>query len=234
MAVATDMDHLDLEALPPKTRYKLLTAIVIPRPVAWITTVGHEGVVNAAPYSFFNLFGEDPATVVLGLEHRADGSPKDTTRNIAATGEFVVNIVTPSLLDAMINSASAYDAGISEPAALGLPLAPSIKVAPPRLADAPAAIECRRLMNLSFGPTREILIGEAIGLAGRPGLIDTEHHHVDWQDEWPLARLFADRYASLVELPRRSIPPVPVSSGSSAAAPGSATAPRPAIPDTRS
>jgi len=203
------MDAIDLQGLSPKERYKLLSAIVVPRPVAWVTTVSAAGIVNAAPYSFFNLFGEDPATVVLGLQHHADGSPKDTTRNIAANGEFVVNIATPALLDDLVDSAAAYDAHTSEPDALGLALAPSTQVAPPRLADAPAAIECRRLMTLAFGPTREILIGEALALVGRPGLIDTERHHVDWQDDWPVARLFADRYASLVELPRRSIPPAP-------------------------
>lgn len=203
------MTLVDLEALPPKTRYKLLTAIVIPRPVAWVTTVDAAGTVNAAPYSFFNLFGEDPATIILGLEKRPDGSRKDTTRNIDKNGEFVVNIATPSLLEAMVGTASAWPSDVSEPAALGLALAASTKVAPPRLADAPAAIECRRLVNLAFAPGREIVIGEAIALHGRDGLIDTDTHHVDWQGDWPVARLFADRYAALRELPRHGIPPVP-------------------------
>ena len=203
------MPHLDFDALSPQARYKLLTAIVIPRPVAWVTTVDANGVVNAAPYSFFNVFGEDPATVVLGLEHRADGTPKDTTRNIAASGEFVVNVATPALLDAMVDSAASYPADASEPEALGLALAPSVRVAPPRLADAPAALECRRMLNLSFGPRRDLLVGEVVGLATRDGLVDPATHRVDWRDDWPVARLFADRYASLAELPRRTIPPAP-------------------------
>ena len=203
------MPHLDLDALEPGERYKLLTAVVIPRPVAWVTTVDARGTVNAAPYSFFNVFGEEPALIVLGLQHRSDGAPKDTTRNIAASGEFVVNIATPALLEAMVGTAAAYPPESGEPEALGLALAPSVRVAPPRLADAPAALECRRLVNLSFGPNRDLLVGEAIGLASREGLIDPERHHVDWQGDWPLARLFADRYASLEELPRHAIPPVP-------------------------
>ena len=203
------MSHLDLLSLPPETRYKLLTGIVVPRPIAWVTTVNETGLVNAAPYSFFNLFGEDPATIVLGLQHRSDGTHKDTTRNITRSGEFVVNLVNASLLDAMVQSASAYPSTVSEPEALGLAMAASVAVTPPRLAEAPAAIECRRVVSLGFAPGREILIGEAIALYGRDGLIDAENHYIDWQDDWPIARLYADRYAALQELPRRSIPPVP-------------------------
>ena len=139
--------QIDLDALDPRDRYKLLSAVVIPRPVAWVTTVNAQGLVNAAPYSFFNVFGADPALIILGLEHRADGTPKDTTRNIDATGEFVVNIATPDLVEAMVGTAAAYGAEESEPEALALDLAPSAKVAPPRLAKAPVAIECVRMIG---------------------------------------------------------------------------------------
>ena len=200
------MPHFDFDGLSPTTRYKLLTAIVIPRPVAWVTTIDANGLVNAAPYSFFNVFGEEPATIVLGLEHRSDGTPKDTTRNIARSGEFVVNIATPTLLDSMVDSAAHYPADVSEPAALDLALAPSVRVAPPRLADAPAALECRRMLSLAFGPRRDLLVGEVVGLATRDGLVCPATHRVDWQGDLPVARLFADRYASLEELPPRSIP----------------------------
>ena len=77
---------IDLTALAPATRYKLLTAVVLPRPIAWVTTISPAGVVNAAPFSFFNVFGQDPALLVLGLEHHADGRMKDTARNIRDTG----------------------------------------------------------------------------------------------------------------------------------------------------
>jgi flavin reductase (DIM6/NTAB) family NADH-FMN oxidoreductase RutF len=207
--------HIDLLSLAPQDRYKLLTAVVIPRPVAWVTTVSPAGVVNAAPYSFFNLFGKDPATVILGLEHRADGTPKDTTRNIHDTREFVVNIATPSLNAAMVATAAAYDPGVSEPEALGLPLAPSVMVRPPRLADVPVAIECRFTVSLVFGPEREILVGEAVGLAARDGMIDMERLYVDWAGDFPVARLFADRYARLEEIERQPIP-APVETAGSA------------------
>ena len=200
---------LDLTALPPAIRYKLLTAIILPRPIAWVTTISPQGVVNAAPFSFFNLFGQDPALVILGLEHHKDGRMKDTTRNIRETGEFVVNMVSEDLVGPMVRSAAQAGAEVSEPEALGLTLAPSAQVRAPRLAAAPAAIECRRTLGLSFSAEREILVGEALALASREGLIDTEKYHVNWRGDYPVARLFADRYARLHEIDRHSIPPAP-------------------------
>lgn len=204
---------LDLDAMEPALRYKLLTAVVIPRPVAWVTTVGVDGTVNAAPYSFFNLFGKDPALVILGLEHHADGSAKDTTENIRRTGEFVINIATPDMNAAMVDTAAAYASDVSEADALGLSLAPSVHVAPPRLADVPVAIECRRLETLTFSAERDIVVGQAVGISARDGLIDTETWRVEWDGNYPVARLFADRYARLEEIERRSIPPAPIHQG---------------------
>ena len=198
--------QIDFDALAPQQRYKLLTGVVIPRPIAWVTTEGEDGVVNAAPYSFFNVFGESPALIVLGLQHRDDGTPKDTTRNIRRSGEFVVNILTPDLADDMAASAAAYPPEQGEPQALGLALATSLKVAPPRLGAAPVSLECRRLVALAFGPDRDLLIGEAVALHARDGLIDPETLRVDWGGDYPLARLFADRYARLEEIAPRPIP----------------------------
>lgn len=200
---------LDFAALSPRERYKLLTAVVIPRPVAWVTTVWSEGVVNAAPFSFSNVFGQDPALVILGIEHHPDGRPKDTTRNVRAGGELVVNIATPALLEAMVDTAATYAPEAGEPAALGLATAPSSKVAPPRLADAPAALECRRTVALAFSAEREIVVAEVVALAARDGLVDPERLHVDWGGEMPVARLFADRYARLQEIEPRAIPTLP-------------------------
>lgn len=198
--------HLAFADLSPHDRYKLLCAVVLPRPVAWVTTISPDGVVNAAPFSFFNVFGEDPATVVLGLQHHPDGRRKDTTRNIEATGEFVVNIATPDLNEIMVATAAAYGPDRGEPEALGLATTPSMLVKPPRLSIAPVALECRKTVALGLGPGREVLVGEAIGLAARDGLVDTERMYVNWNGDYPVARLFADRYARLVEIERRTIP----------------------------
>lgn len=200
------MTHIDLAALAPADRYKLLTAVVIPRPVAWVTTVGDAGQVNAAPFSFFNLFGKDPALVILGLEHHADGRVKDTTANIRRTGEFVVNIATPDLCSKMVATAAVYPSDVSEPDALELKTAPSVCVAPPRLADAPVAIECKRLDALQYSEEREIVVGEAIGLAAQDGLINMDRSYVEWQGAFPVARLFANKYARLEEIAPHSIP----------------------------
>lgn len=198
---------IDLDALDPKERYKLLSAVVIPRPVAWVTTVSEDGLVNAAPYSFFNVFGQDPATIILGLE-RSKGTAKDTERNIEALGEYVVNIATPDLVDQMVGTASAYPSNVSEADALGLDLEPSTKVTPPRLAAAPVAIECVRVMALSLSAERSITIGRAVSMAARDNLVDMETLRVHWNGDYPVARLFADRYARLTEIERRAIPPV--------------------------
>lgn len=199
---------LDFATLAPRDRYKLLTALVIPRPVAWVTTLNPDGSVNAAPFSFFNVFGQDPALVILGLEHHEDGRAKDTTANIRRTGEFVVNLATEALLERMVATAAAYPPGVSETEALGLATAPSHGVAPPRLAEAPAALECRRLVGLAFSQEREVLVGEVTGITARAGLIDPESLRVDWQGDMPVARLFAARYARLVEIAPLAIPDI--------------------------
>lgn len=97
----TDATTIDFAAIAPRERYKLLCATIMPRPIALVTTISPDGVVNAAPFSFFNVFSEDPALVVLGLQHKPANAPKDTTRNIAETGAFVVNLVDEDLAEAM-------------------------------------------------------------------------------------------------------------------------------------
>jgi len=181
--------NLDLDALTAQERYKLLKAVVVPRPTAWVATVNVNVIENAAPY-FFNMFGQDSANVILGLEHRVDGMAKDAERNLDATDEFVVNIVIPDLLEGMVGSAAVYASDEGEPEALGLKLAPSAKVTPPRLADAPVATECVRMFALSLSSERSIMLVCAVGLAARDGLIDAKKY-VDWVDDYPVARLFA-------------------------------------------
>ena len=198
--------NLDLDALTAQERYKLLTAVVIPRPIAWVTTVNKDGLVNAAPFSFFNVVGQDPALVILGLERRADGSRKDTECNIDANEEFVVNIPTLDDVEAMVATAAAYPSDESEPKVLGLDLVPSVKVTPPRFAKAAVAIECVRLMALSLSAERCILLGRAVGLASRDGLIDLETMHVNWGGNYPVARLFGDRYGRVEDIKTHTIP----------------------------
>ena len=198
--------HIDLDELTASERYKLLTALVIPRPIAWVTTVSSEGINNAAPYSFFNVFGQDPAVIILGLEHKADGTAKDTENNINLLNEFVVNLVSSKVLGNMVDTAAAYAPGESEPDILGLSLTPSKKVKPPRLTDSPVAIECEQIMSLSLSRERSILLGRAVSIFAKEGLIDSTTLQVDWANDYPIARLFADQYAEISRIRRYSIP----------------------------
>jgi flavin reductase (DIM6/NTAB) family NADH-FMN oxidoreductase RutF len=192
-----DMSDLSLNFadLQPRQRYKLLCGLVVPRPIALVTSTSPAGVVNAAPFSFFNVFSEDPALIVLGLQHNEDGSPKDTTRNIHITGEFVVNLVDEALAEDMNVTATDFPPGESEPAAIGLQLAQSTLVKPPRLAAAPAAFECRRTVGLAFGPQRELLIGEVLAVHVRAGIVDPVSLNVDFAALQPLGRLCGHHYA---------------------------------------
>src|SRR3982751_6626934 len=130
------------ENLSQRERYKVLISFVLPRPSAWVTTVGPTGVVNAAPFSFFNVFAEDPPLVMFAVNKRPDGRLKDTWLNIERSREFVVNLTDEPLARAMHDSSGDFPPTIGEPDHLGLKLAPSTRVAVPRLADAPWAMEC--------------------------------------------------------------------------------------------
>jgi flavin reductase (DIM6/NTAB) family NADH-FMN oxidoreductase RutF len=105
---------IGFDALDPALRYKLLVGVVVPRPIAFVTTLGADGQVNAAPFSFFNVFSEEPPLVVLGLQSKPDNSPKDTTANIRRSGEFVVNLVDEDLAEAMNLCAVDFPPEVSE------------------------------------------------------------------------------------------------------------------------
>jgi flavin reductase (DIM6/NTAB) family NADH-FMN oxidoreductase RutF len=185
----------DLAKLEPRERYKLLIGLVVPRPIALMTTVSKTGVVNTAPYSFFNMFSENPALVVVGIDARADGSMKDSAKNARDTGVFVVNLVDEALAIAMNDCAVDFPPDMGEPDMLGLPLASGIYVPVPHLADAPAALECRKTMMINIGPNRELLIGEVLGVRVRDGIVDRDTLRVDFDAYKPVGRLAGSLYA---------------------------------------
>jgi flavin reductase (DIM6/NTAB) family NADH-FMN oxidoreductase RutF len=141
--------------------YKLLTNLVVPRPIAWVTSVSPGGVVNLAPFSFFNAVGSAPLFVIISVACRPDGSPKDTGANIASGGDFVVNLVTEDLLQAMNISAVEFPPDDSELAAADLHAAPSVHVKAPRLAQAQASLECRLHSTQALG-AYTLIIGEVV------------------------------------------------------------------------
>lgn len=141
--------------------YKLLTNLVVPRPIAWVTSLSQQGVINLAPFSFFNAVGSNPIYVVISIGLNDAGESKDTAKNILSGGEFVVNLVTEELFDAMNISAADFPPDQSELAAANLHTAPSVKVKPPRLAESQASLECKLHSSQSLG-ANTLVIGEVV------------------------------------------------------------------------
>src|ERR1041384_6166422 len=176
----------DLATLSLRDRYKLLISWVIPRPIALITTLGPTGIVNAAPFSFFNVFSESPPLVVLGLQARQDGSLKDTSGHIRARGAFVVTLVDQALGAQMNQCAVDFPPDVSEIDAAKLNLLPSEKIAIPRIAESPAALECRHFTTLEVSAQRRLAIGEIVHIHVRAGLWDPEKMRIDMAQYHPL------------------------------------------------
>src|SRR5689334_13961942 len=125
-------------------RYNPLKACVVPRPIEWLTTMSAAGVVNLAPFSFFNILSYDPPFVMFSAgTHEEDGDKKDSVRNVEATGEFVYNMATWAQRDPMNRTASIVARGVDEMAATGLDPLPSRLVRPPRVKGSPVHFECR-------------------------------------------------------------------------------------------
>ena len=180
--------------LTPRERYKVLTSFILPRPIAWVTSLGPTGVVNAAPFSFFNDFCEDPPLCMFAANRKPNGQDKDTFLNIQRTGEFVVNIADEPLAKAMHESSGDFPPEIGEPDYLGLKLAPSAKVAVPRLADAPWAMECKLWKMIDVNNDRRLIMGEGIHFHIRDELWDDKAMRVHMDRYPPIGRMFADRY----------------------------------------
>jgi flavin reductase (DIM6/NTAB) family NADH-FMN oxidoreductase RutF len=147
------------------SRHELLVALINPRPIAWVTTVGEDGTLNAAPFSFFMPVGMEPPALAFSLLSRRGGQKKDTLRNIESTGDFVVNVVTRELAERMNITGFDFPPGISELARAGLTPIPSEKVKPPRIAESPASLECRldRIVQVGEeGKGASIVIGQVL------------------------------------------------------------------------
>jgi len=187
---------LEFAALPMQERYKLLASLVIPRPIAWISTVNAAGVNNCAPYSFFNAFAEDPPLCMISFGPRQDGLAKHTLKNIQDTGEFVVNLVDEATANAMHVSAEEIPEEESEFEKTGLTPAPALRVRHPRIAEAPVSFECRVYKTLEITETRIFVFGEILLLHARKGIVDPATKRVDEAHYQPIGRLYANRYCT--------------------------------------
>ena len=184
---------LDAEAC-----YKLMSGVVVPRPVAWITTQSAQGVVNLAPFSCYTFVCSKPPMVGINMGLRGD-QRKDTCRNIIEQGEFVLNIGDETQVEAIHQSAAEWPPEVSEVDLLGLALTASTLVRTPRLADVPAALECRLHSIQSFGETgAEFVVAEVVAFQFRDGLCSDGK--IDTQRLRPLARLGGPHYAGLGDL----------------------------------
>lgn len=168
--------------------YKILTGLVTPRPIAWVTTQNLEGVVNAAPFSFFNVFGSKPPMLAFAPGDRSPGVPKDTALNIRLQGEFVVNLVDEDVADAMVGTAAALEAGVSELEGSGLTTVPSDTIAPPRIKESPVSLECVRHSVVEVGQNR-LVIGLVKRVHVREGIMDPESCRVDVSAFKPVGRM---------------------------------------------
>jgi flavin reductase (DIM6/NTAB) family NADH-FMN oxidoreductase RutF len=151
--------------------YPILASLVTPRPIALVTTLSEDGVVNAAPFSFFNLLGANPPILGFCPGDRDDGTPKDTARNIRASHQFVVNLVDEAIAEAMNCCAATLPFGVSELEHAGLTAAASSAVRPPRIAESPASLECEEWGTLQIGGNR-LIIGLIKRIHVRDGLFD--------------------------------------------------------------
>ncbi len=180
--------ELDLTGPLRQNAYMILAGLVTPRPIALATTLDEHGRINAAPFSFFNVLGDSPPIVGLCPGDRAPGVPKDTARNIRVTQEFVVNLVDEALAQAMNLCAASLPPGEDETRHAGLATLPSTSVKPPRLAAAPASLECKNIGIFEIGENR-LVIGEVLRVHVRDGILNPETWLVDPALYQPVGRM---------------------------------------------
>lgn len=192
----------DASQLSPRDIYNWMAQLIVPRPIAWVTSLGPSGVVNLAPFSFFNGVCSQPPTLMLSITHARGGLKKDTLRNIEISREFVVNL-SPWRIRERINQTSApYPPEVSEAEEIGAKLLPSVHVRPPRLAETPAQFECRLDRIIEIGEGRpggaSLVLGQILGVHVDPGLL--REGRVDPRLLDPASRLGGSQWAALGEI----------------------------------
>ena len=196
----------DFREIPGKECYKLLVSTVTPRPIAWVVSQDAQGVLNAAPFSFFNVFSGDPAVVAIGIGNRKPGQAKDSRANIRETGEFVVNLVAEWNAEAMNITGIEFDPSIDELAQAGLTPAPSTRVKPPRIAESPVAMECELMQIIEVGEGG-LVLGRVLAMHVQDEFVlDAEKYYIDTPNLRLLGRMHGRgwyaRTSDLFDMPR--------------------------------
>ena len=193
LAMQIDPAYLDAE-----TAYRLLTGVVVPRPIAWVTSLSSGGVLNLAPFSAFTFVSPKPPMLAISVG-RKGGIYKDTAQNILNNEEYVVHIADSSLMTAVHESSTEHPPDVSEVEELRLSTLPGERIKVPRLAAAPVAMECRFRQCLEFGETRSrLIVGEVLVFHIRDGLL--QNGKIETKALDPIARIAGPRYAKLGEI----------------------------------
>jgi flavin reductase (DIM6/NTAB) family NADH-FMN oxidoreductase RutF len=180
----------DVDQIPTSYGYKLLVGLVAPRPIALITSMDEQGRLNAAPFSAYNYLCTDPPIVGIGVTNRPDqpAVPKDTARNIRRTGQFVVNVVTEDIAEKMNICATDFPPEMSEVDLAGFTTTPSLKVKPPRIAEAHAAMECVEHTTLEIGRSR-IILGRVVAFYVEDQFLDPEGPYIKADELHSIGRM---------------------------------------------
>jgi flavin reductase (DIM6/NTAB) family NADH-FMN oxidoreductase RutF len=199
------MITFDLTGPHREDAYLILAGLVIPRPIALVTTLSPEGIVNAAPFSFFNVLGDSPPIIGFCPGDRATGVPKDTVINIRQNHAFVVNLVDAGIAAAMNACSAALPYGVSELAHAGLTPVVSERVPVPRIQEAPASLECKHYSTLEIGENR-LIIGEVLCVHVKDGIMNAENFRVDPSLYQPVGRMQSPHWychtTQMFEMPR--------------------------------
>ena len=201
--VSSKVPHalFDFSSLSAKERYKLMISTIVPRPIAWVVSLDGKGGLNAAPFSFFNAFSTDPPVVGIGIGSHDAGRPKDTRRNIRETRQFVVNLVSGEMAEAMNITAITFEPGVSEVAEAKLETRPSVHVKPPRIAGAPVAMECELMQIVELGTETELVLGRVLAMHVREDLVlDAAKHYIDSPKMNLIGRMHGNWYARTTDL----------------------------------
>ncbi|MEH2589533.1 flavin reductase family protein [Bradyrhizobium sp. AZCC 1721] len=190
--------RIDPAYLDAETAYRLITGVVVPRPIAWVTSLSSGGVLNLAPFSAFTFVAPKPPMLAISVG-RKGGIYKDTAQNILNNEEYVVHIADSSLMTAVHESSTEHPPDVSEVEELRLSTLPGERIKVPRLAAAPIAMECRFRQCLEFGETRSrLIVGEVLVFHIRDGLLNNGKIETEALD--PIARIAGPRYAKLGEI----------------------------------
>ena len=192
--------HFSSEHISPSTAYKILSSAIIPRPIAFVTSANKTGEINAAPFSFFNGMGIEPPVIVLGFVPNADGSDKDTPRNILETGEFVVNIVDEPLAAQMNMTSASVPSNVDETKLAALQTIPSLDITPPRVMASPVSMECKLYNDMELKGGGRIIVGEVLHFHLRDDIIEsTEPLRIDINKLAPISRLNGAKYGRITD-----------------------------------